>query len=674
MAPSPLPAQQRHGDAHRETLPGMDMADNGVVHSLFPFANPPEVIAAPISLQNRAARLRPLMLGSAGTHGTVVGNDKAELATALATGARRMLFGEHTNELSRMLPQPTDNDVLQIAVEGRLIYGSAMAKHLADAIHHRIHLTSDARPVLHVVLFELISNAIEHGNLGLTRERHNPANHDDWFEGYLRKVEFMLGSALGRIPLLISCRRVDGLLEISIEDRGMGFNVRQVLERIRSHRESPTGRGLDLVLALLDNQVDYTNSGRRVTFRLPLRPRDERSMMPNLASIREQARVLIVDDQELNLRVASMAFEKAGFKHVSICQKSTEAVAEARRLKPDLMLLDIMMPDLDGYAICAQMKADPALKDIPVMFLTAYGDSDHRTRGYKLGGVDFATKPIEPVELIARSETHLLNSVMLRTLSQHNARVNKDLERARTFQQDLLPSAASLTTLARNHNLDLATCYQGCDTLAGDYWTLFELDGENIAFCMIDFTGHGVLAALNTVQLHTLLHHAGDMHDPVRVATRLNRHLHQLLGSDSLATYVYGTLNTHTGKLAYAAGGAPSLVIRHPDGRTTELECSGLPLGFEAHLETVLRGHTLKPGDTLVAVSDAITESPHAGGLRWGQEGLAQALQKLPSGLPASQLLSRMLDNFHATVQLPVPDDLTALMLTFGYKKDKKQA
>lgn len=654
--PRPLPAQ--------EPRPALAMMEGGMDES--PLAT--AVLPAP-AMPRATPRLRSPALAGMNAQGTVTGTGKAELMTALATGARRLLFGAHINELSRMLPTPHDNDVLQIAVESSLIYGSDMAEHLANAIHHRAHLTHEAKPTLHVVLAELISNAVEHGNLGLTTERHDPANHDDWFENYLRKVDYMLGSALGRIPVLISCRRAGCMLEVTVEDRGMGFNVRQVMESIRARHDAPTGRGLDLVLALLDNQVDYDNGGRRVTFRLPVRPQNDRSMLPNIGSIREQARILIVDDQALNLRVASSAFEKAGFSNVSICQKSTEALDTARRLKPDLMLLDIVMPEMDGYAICTQMKADPALKDIPIMFLTGYGDSEHRTRGYKLGGIDFATKPIDPVELIARSETHLLNGVMMNTLRQHNARVSKDLERARMFQQDLLPSAASLTSLARAQDLDLAACYQGCDTLAGDYWTLFDLDSHTLAFCLIDFTGHGVLAALNTVQLHTLLHSEDDLHDPVRVATRLNRHLHQLLGTDSLATYVYGVLDTRSGKLAYTAGGTPPLIVRHPDGKATNLDCSGLPLGFGPELDTDLRSATLKAGDTLVAVSDAITEAPHAGGFRWGSEGLEQALRRLPAGLSASQLLNKALDDFYATVQLPVPDDLTAVMLTFGHKK-----
>lgn len=628
---------------------------------------------APLTDHHRD-RLRPLLMAGISAQGTVNGTSRDELVTALATGARRLLFGLHVNELCRMLPHPHEDDVLQIAVEGSLIYGASMAERLADAIHHRAHLAPEVKPLLHVVLFELISNAIEHGNLGLTSERHDPSNHTDWFEGYLRKVDYMLGSALGRIPILIGCRRQGSFLEVSIEDRGMGFNVRQVMESIRSSHHIPTGRGLDLVLGLLDNRVDYANSGRRVTFRMPLRPRDVKGMLPTLESIRDQARILIIDDQALNLRVASAAFERAGFCHISTCQNSQDALAAARKLKPDLILLDIMMPGMDGYAVCSQIKNDPALKDIPIMFLTGYGDSDHRTRGYKLGGVDFATKPIEPVELIARSETHLMNSIMLHTLRQHNARASKDIERARIFQQDLLPSAATLTSIAQRHNLGLAACYQGCDTLAGDYWTLFELDATTLAFCLIDFTGHGVLAALNTVQLHTLLHSENHLFDPARVASSLNRRLYQLLGADSFATFVYGILDTSSGKLSYTAGGTPPMLIRHANGQVSALDCSGLPLGTGPDLNIQTHSVTLHPGDTLVAVSDAITDSPHAGGFRWGSEGVSSCLQRLPKNLNAGQLLSRCLDDFYSTVQLPVPDDLTMVVMHIKSTETEKQA
>lgn len=606
------------------------------------------------------------------SHGTVSGTGAAELKTALATGAKRLLFGKLTSELARITPEMGLHDVLIIAAEGRLLHGEAMAKALADAIHHRVYLTSEARPVLQLVLFELLNNAIEHGNLGLSSTRKAEVNEDDWFEVYQTTVKEALVSPKGRIPVVLTCRQEGNDLVVRIEDRGMGFAVRQQMLDLQKP-DVPTGRGLALVFGLLHNRLEYSAGGRAVTFRLPTRPRQETTVLPSQATMRAQAKVVVVDDQNTILQVVKQAFLQAGYRHVQVFQDGQAALEFMHRERPDVVLLDVLMPNMDGFAVCNQMKLSSKLKDIPVIFLTGADDAQHRVQGFKLGAVDYVVKPATPTELLMRCETHLMNGLMLQKLHQFAGRMQDDLARARNFQHDLLPAAESITALATAHGLDLATIYQGCDSLAGDYWTLLPLDAEQVALCLVDFTGHGVVAALNTVQLHALLHSEDDLHNPVHVAKNLNGHLHQLLGQASFATFVYGVLNTRTGALAYASGGSPPMFIRHRDGTLTELACTGLPLGLAPEIDILPRRATLAPGDTLLLVSDGFTDSPHhspssngvcpIGPLRWGTEGLHDALQNLPVALNASALLTELLDVFYASVTLPVPDDLTAVAI-----------
>ncbi len=606
------------------------------------------------------------------SHGTVSGTGEEELKTALATGAKRLLFGKLANELARLAPEMSLHDVLIVAAEGRLLHGEAMAKALADAIHHRVYLTAEARPVLQLVLYELLSNAIEHGNLGLSSTRKAEVNEADWFEAYHATVKVELASPKGRIPILLTCRQAGSDLVVRIEDRGMGFAVRQQMLDMQKP-EVPTGRGLALVFGLLNNRLTYSAGGRVVEFRLPTRPRQETSLLPSQAVMRAQAKVMVVDDQNTILQVVKQAFLGAGYQHVQVFQDGHAAMDAMRRQRPDVVLLDVLMPELDGFALCKMIKADPLLKDVPVLFLTSASDAQHRAQGFGLGAVDYVAKPVAPTELMTRCETHLMNGLMLQKLHQFAGRMQDDLARARNFQHDLLPAAEALTSLAAAHGLDLATIYQGCESLAGDYWTLLPLDADHVALCLVDFTGHGVVAALNTVQLHALLHSEDDLSNPVQVAKNLNSHLHALLGVASFATFVYGVLNTRTGALAYASGGAPPMFIRHANGKLTMLDCTGLPLGLDATIEVLPRRAALAPGDTLLMVSDGLTDSPHHGTMcngvcdltheRWGIEGLQSVLQSLPRALSASELLTQMLDAFYATVNLPVPDDLTAVAI-----------
>ena len=135
-----------------------------------------------------------------------------------------------------------------------------------------------------------------------------------------------------------------------------------------------------------------------------------------------QCLILLVDDTETNLDILVDAL---GEDHeVAVATDGPTALALAKEQTPDLILLDIMMPGMDGYEVCRRLMADPATAQTPVIFLTALTDVADKTRGFAVGGVDYVTKPFEPAEIKARARTHL----SLRLARQELARQNEILE------------------------------------------------------------------------------------------------------------------------------------------------------------------------------------------------------------------------------------------------------
>lgn len=116
-------------------------------------------------------------------------------------------------------------------------------------------------------------------------------------------------------------------------------------------------------------------------------------------------RLLVVDDQAANVQVLYQAF--AADHQVFMATSGEQALQVAASKSPDLVLLDVVMPGMDGYAVCAQLKADEATRDIPVIFVTAHNDEAAETRGLDVGAVDFISKPINPSIVRARVKTHL---------------------------------------------------------------------------------------------------------------------------------------------------------------------------------------------------------------------------------------------------------------------------
>ncbi|MFW5701646.1 MAG: response regulator, partial [Bacteroidota bacterium] len=128
--------------------------------------------------------------------------------------------------------------------------------------------------------------------------------------------------------------------------------------------------------------------------------------MENIESRRDKALILIADDVVNNVKVLRATLEKRGYD-ISVAYDGISALESARELKPDIILLDVMMPGLDGYEVCEQLKHDPATLDIPVIFLTVKNEINDVLRGFELGSADYINKPFNPLELAARVKTHL---------------------------------------------------------------------------------------------------------------------------------------------------------------------------------------------------------------------------------------------------------------------------
>ena len=131
-------------------------------------------------------------------------------------------------------------------------------------------------------------------------------------------------------------------------------------------------------------------------------------------SAAERGVILIVDDTPDNLALLSDALGEVGYM-VLVALDGLSALNRIQRRRPDLILLDAMMPGLDGFETCQRIKADPDTADIPVLFMTALTDSEHVVKGFAAGGIDYVTKPINTEEVLARVASHLRTARILQT-------------------------------------------------------------------------------------------------------------------------------------------------------------------------------------------------------------------------------------------------------------------
>ena len=139
-----------------------------------------------------------------------------------------------------------------------------------------------------------------------------------------------------------------------------------------------------------------------------------------------RATVLIIDDTPANIAVLADYLEEQGLR-VVVAQDGEEGLQRAAFVRPDLILLDVMMPGMDGFETCRHLKQDPALQEIPVIFMTALTDTDNVVKGFAVGGVDYVTKPIQIEEVLARINTHLALRAMHQQLSAQNLLLQQEV-------------------------------------------------------------------------------------------------------------------------------------------------------------------------------------------------------------------------------------------------------
>ena len=371
-----------------------------------------------------------------------------------------------------------------------------------------------------------------------------------------------------------------------------------------------------------------------------------------------EAKILLVDDNPVNLQLLYQLLERPGLR-LLVAKSGKAALTIAQKSYPDLILLDIMMPGLDGFEVCRRLKADPITRSIPIIFLSALDSTADKVKGLQLGAVDYVSKPFQAEEVLARVKTHLTLHKLSREVQTQRDKLVHELEVVSNLQRGLLPDE-----LPNVSGLDLAVHYDTSLYAGGDYYDVVKLPDGSCVFLVADAEGHSAPAAVMMAMTCALFRSCPELHDkPEQVIDYINTNLCNV-NQDSFVTAICAHYNSSSRTLKIARAGHPLPILYRPEiGIAKELACQGVfIMGIEEYQHVPVTTTTLVRGDRLLLYTDGVTERFNDRNQPYGEERICRQLENAQTDDPAA-ILAGLIDDLNQFSRGHTVDDDIAVLL-----------
>ena len=315
-------------------------------------------------------------------------------------------------------------------------------------------------------------------------------------------------------------------------------------------------------------------------------------------------RVLIVDDDKTNLDILVEGL-KADHK-LSLALDGETALQIAVRTPPDLVLLDIMMPGLDGYEVCRRLRGMPETAEVPIMFLSSLEEVQNKMRGFEAGANDYLTKPFEMLEVKARVRSLLKAKAYNDEVKEQIA---GELRIARDIQMGILPH--DLSGMEQAYGVEFGALLEPAREVGGDLYGVCAAAKDRMVIFLGDVSGKGIPASMfmvRAISLARLL--AREIVEPERIIARLNDELAVDNPSCMFVTFQCAVFEPGSGRITMAnAGHCRPVLLRTAEPPRWAIRDLGTALGFEPGLEFGRTELTLRSGDALVFYTDGVSEA-----------------------------------------------------------------
>ena len=364
--------------------------------------------------------------------------------------------------------------------------------------------------------------------------------------------------------------------------------------------------------------------------------------------------ILIVEDNPASLDILQTRLTAHNYEVITATD-GEEGLVKARKKQPDLILLDIMMPKMDGLEVCRRLKGDPSLPFMPIIMVTAKADSKDVVAGLDAGGDEYLTKPVDHAALVARVKSMLRIKELHDTVLEQSAQLKAQLKTATKIQSLFWPKIPELKKKVYIWAISVPATYVG-----GDLYDVIPLPDESLLAYVADVSGKGVPAALIMAALSTKIRSEALLQSDVnKLLQTVNDSMYSLTSEEGFfATIVLARYWPSSGKMQLIRAGHlnPLWIV---NGNIEDLPpLKGMSLGVTPHVNYDRKEILLSPGESVLLFSDGIIEAENEDNELFGNDRLVSYI-KDTKGPPWGKSLLDAVNTWRGTAE--ANDDLTIL-------------
>lgn len=378
--------------------------------------------------------------------------------------------------------------------------------------------------------------------------------------------------------------------------------------------------------------------------------------------------ILVVDDMEANRSLLARRLQREG--HTAEVAASGRAALQAVSSRHfDLILLDVMMPEMNGFDVLSRLKSDPATRDIAVLMVSALEEADSVIRCIEGGAEDYLQKPVDPVLLRARIGACIEKARLREEASRLLERLEREVQEARALQLNMVPT--EFPQASESCPIDLHAFMEPAREVGGDFYDYVILDDSLVYALVGDVADKGVGAGMFMARARSLIRavavqwHAatGEAPGAAAVLNRVNPELCDSNPDMNFVTVLLVRLEARTGELTWASAGHSAPVRVRPDAAMSLIGACGPPMGIDDGIAYNEQSDRLAEGESLFLCTDGVTEATNGTGELYGEERLDELLN-LAGPRSANGLTEHVLEHLRGFVGEALPaDDITLLTL-----------